>query len=313
MNIITITDLERPELDVYARLTEAQLRNRLEPEKGVFIAESLKVVRIALENGFRPLSFLAEQKYVDEQIAPLIARFGLDDSTPVYTGQREALARLTGYELSRGFLCAMRRPQLPTAEEVCAGRRRIAVLDSVVNSTNTGAIFRAATALGIEALLLTPTCCDPLNRRSVRVSMGTVFQMPWSYVGELREVRGELREVRGELREVGGELREVRGELREVRGELREVKGQMNYISAIKELGFTTVALALTDKSVSIDDPVLQGIDRMAIVMGTEGDGLSPEVIAACDYTAKIPMQRGVDSLNVAAAASVAFWQLRVV
>lgn len=283
MNIITITDLERPELDVYARLTEAQLRNRLEPEKGVFIAESLKVVRIALENGFRPLSFLAEQKYVDEQIAPLIARFGLDDSTPVYTGQREALARLTGYELSRGFLCAMRRPQLPTAEEVCAGRRRIAVLDSVVNSTNTGAIFRAATALGIEALLLTPTCCDPLNRRSVRVSMGTVFQMPWSYVGELREVRGEL----------------------------REVKGQMNYISAIKQLGFTTVALALSDKSVSIDDPVLQGIDRMAIVMGTEGDGLSPEVIAACDYTAKIPMQRGVDSLNVAAAASVAFWQLR--
>ena len=285
MNIITITDLERPELDVYARLTEAQLRNRLEPEKGVFIAESLKVVRIALENGFRPLSFLAEQKYVDEQIAPLIARFGLDDGTPVYTGQREVLARLTGYELSRGFLCAMRRPQLPTAEEVCAGRRRIAVLDSVVNSTNTGAIFRAATALGIEALLLTPTCCDPLNRRSVRVSMGTVFQMPWSYVGELREVRGEL----------------------------REVKGQMNYISAIKELGFTTVALALSDNSVSIDDPVLQGIDRMAIVMGTEGDGLSPEVIAACDYTAKIPMQRGVDSLNVAAAASVAFWQLRAV
>lgn len=292
MNIITITDLERPELDVYARLTEAQLRNRLEPEKGVFIAESLKVVRIALENGFRPLSFLAEQKYVDEQIAPLFARFGLDDGTPVYTGPREVLARLTGYELTRGFLCAMHRPQLPTVEEVCAGRRRIAVLDSVVNSTNTGAIFRAATALGIEALLLTPTCCDPLNRRSVRVSMGTVFQMPWSYVGELMEVRGELKEVRGKL---------------------REVKGQMNYIPAIKQLGFTTVALALSDKSVSIDDPVLQGIDRMAIVMGTEGDGLSPEVIAACDYTAKIPMQRGVDSLNVAAAASVAFWQLRAV
>ena len=290
MNIITITDLERPELDVYARLTEAQLRNRLEPEKGVFIAESLKVVRIALENGFRPLSFLAEQKYVDEQIAPLFARFGLDDGTPVYTGPREVLARLTGYELTRGFLCAMHRPQLPTVEEVCAGRRRIAVLDSVVNSTNTGAIFRAATALGIEALLLTPTCCDPLNRRSVRVSMGTVFQMPWSYVGELRDVRGELREVRGEL---------------------REVKGQMNYIPAIKQLGFTTVALALSDNSVSIDDPVLQGIDRMAIIMGTEGDGLSNEVIAACDYTAKIPMQRGVDSLNVAAAASVAFWQLR--
>ncbi|MBQ6237975.1 MAG: RNA methyltransferase [Bacteroidales bacterium] len=304
MNIITINDLERPELDVYARLTEAQLRNRLEPDKGIFIAESLKVVRIALENGLRPLSFLAEQKYIDEQIAPLFARFGLDDGTPVYTGQREVLARLTGYELTRGFLCAMHRPQLPSAEELCRGRRRIAVMDSVVNSTNTGAIFRAATALGIEALLLTPTCCDPLNRRSVRVSMGTVFQMPWSYIGKLREVRGKLREVRGELRE-------VRGELREVRGELREVKGQMNYISAIKGFGFTTVALALSDKSVSIDDPVLQGIDRMAIVMGTEGDGLSTEVIAACDYTAKIPMQRGVDSLNVAAAASVAFWQLR--
>ncbi len=285
MNIITINDLERPELDVYARLTESQLRNRLEPAKGIFIAESLKVVRIALENGFRPLSFLAEQKYVDEQIAPLFACFGLDDGTPVYTGQREVLARLTGYELTRGFLCAMHRPQLPSAEELCRGRRRIAVLDSVVNSTNTGAIFRAATALGIEALLLTPTCCDPLNRRSVRVSMGTVFQMPWSYIGELKEVRGKL----------------------------REVKGQMNYIYAIKGLGFTTVALALTDNSVSIDDPVLQGIDRMAIVMGTEGDGLSPEVIAACDYTAKIPMQRGVDSLNVAAAASVAFWQLRAV
>lgn len=284
MNIITITDLNHPELDVYARLTEAQLRNRLEPEKGVFIAESLKVVRIALENGIRPLSFLAEQKYVDEQLTPLFERYGLGGDIPVYTGQREVLARLTGYELSRGFLCAMRRPQLPTAEEVCAGRRRIAVLDSVVNSTNTGAIFRAATALGIEALLLTPTCCDPLNRRSVRVSMGTVFQMPWSYIGELREVKGRL----------------------------REVKGQMNYISAINQLGYTTVALALTDKSVSIDDPALQGIDRMAIIMGTEGDGLPSEVIAACDYTAKIPMQRGVDSLNVAAAASVAFWQLRI-
>lgn len=284
MNIITITDLNHPELDVYARLTEAQLRNRLEPEKGVFIAESLKVVRIALENGIRPLSFLAEQKYVDEQLTPLFERYGLGGDIPVYTGQREVLAQLTGYELSRGFLCAMRRPQMPTAEEVCAGRRRIAVLDSVVNSTNTGAIFRAATALGIEALLLTPTCCDPLNRRSVRVSMGTVFQMPWSYIGELREVKGRL----------------------------REVKGQMNYISAINQLGFTTVALALSDKSVSIDDPALQGIDRMAIIVGTEGDGLPSEVIAACDYTAKIPMQRGVDSLNVAAAASVAFWQLRL-
>ncbi len=283
MNIITITDLNHPELDVYARLTEAQLRNRLEPEKGVFIAESLKVVRIALENGIRPLSFLAEQKYVDEQLTPLFERYGLGGDIPVYTGQREVLAQLTGYELSRGFLCAMRRPQLPTAEEVCAGRCRIAVLDSVVNSTNTGAIFRAATALGIEALLLTPTCCDPLNRRSVRVSMGTVFQMPWTFLNGKRKT------------ESGKQGTEY-----------------LDYIDTLKGLGFTTVALALTDKSVSIDDPVLQGIDRMAIIMGTEGDGLSSEVIAACDYTAKIPMQRGVDSLNVAAAASVAFWQLRI-
>lgn len=283
MNIITITDLNHPELDVYARLTEAQLRNRLEPEKGVFIAESLKVVRIALENGIRPLSFLAEQKYVDEQLTPLFERYGLGDDIPVYTGQREVLAQLTGYELSRGFLCAMRRPQLPTAEEVCAGRRRIAVLDSVVNSTNTGAIFRAATALGIEALLLTPTCCDPLNRRSVRVSMGTVFQIPWTFLNGKRKT------------ESGKQGTEY-----------------LDYIDTLKGLGFTTVALALTDKSVSIDDPALQGIDRMAIIMGTEGDGLPSEVIAACDYTAKIPMQRGVDSLNVAAAASVAFWQLRI-
>ena len=291
MNIITITDLGCPEMDVYARLTESQLRNRLEPAKGIFIAESLKVVRIALENGLRPLSFLAERKYVDEQIAPLFSHYGLDEATPVYTGQREVLARLTGYELTRGFLCAMRRPELRSVEELCRSRRRIAVMDGVVNSTNTGAIFRAATALGIEALLLTPTCCDPLNRRSVRVSMGTVFQMPWNYIGELKEVRGKLREVRGEL---------------------REVKGQMNYIPAIKQLGFTTVALALTGNSVSIDDPVLQGIERMAIILGTEGDGLSKEVITACDYVAKIPMQRGVDSLNVAAAAAVAFWQLRI-
>ena len=283
MNIITITDLNHPELDVYARLTEAQLRNRLEPEKGVFIAESLKVVRIALENGIRPLSFLAEQKYVDEQLTPLFERYSLGGDIPVYTGQREVLAQLTGYELSRGFLCAMRRPQLPTAEEVCAGRRRIAVLDSVVNSTNTGAIFRAATALGIEALLLTPTCCDPLNRRSVRVSMGTVFQMPWTFLNGKRKT------------ESGKQGTEY-----------------LDYIDTLKGLGFTTVALALTDKSVSIDDPALQGIDRMAIIMGTEGDGLPSEVIAACDYTAKIPMQRGVDSLNVAAAASVAFWQLRI-
>ncbi len=287
MKIINITDLNQPELDVYTRLTEAQLRNRLEPEKGIFIAESLKVVRIALEYGLEPLSFLAERKYIDEQLEPLFkihySKFKID-TVPVYTGEREVLAQLTGYELTRGFLCAMRRPQLPTVEEVCQGKRRIAVMDSIVNSTNTGAIFRASTALGIEGLLLTPTCCDPLNRRSVRVSMGTVFQMPWSYIGESIEALGEV---------------------------IRELKGQMNYISILKNMGFKTVALALSDKAVSIDDPALNSEERLAIVMGTEGDGLSAETIEACDYVAKIPMQRGVDSLNVAAAASIAFWQLR--
>lgn len=287
MKIINITDLNQPELDVYTRLTEAQLRNRLEPEKGIFIAESLKVVRIALEYGLEPLSFLAERKYIDEQLEPLFkihnSKFKID-TVPVYTGEREVLAQLTGYELTRGFLCAMRRPKLPSAEEVCRGKSRIAVLDSVVNSTNTGAIFRASTALGIEGLLLTPTCCDPLNRRSVRVSMGTVFQMPWSYIGESIEALGEV---------------------------IGELKGQMNYISILKDMGFKTVALALSGKAVSIDDPALNGEERLAIVMGTEGDGLSAETIEACNYVAKIPMQRGVDSLNVAAAASIAFWQLR--
>ena len=287
MNIINITDLSQPELDVYTRLTEAQLRNRLEPERGVFIAESLKVVRIALDAGLEPLSFLAERKYIDEQLEPLFkihnSKFKID-TIPVYTGAREVLAQLTGYELTRGFLCAMRRPVLPSVEEVCRNKRRIAVMDSIVNSTNTGAIFRASTALGIEGLLLTPTCCDPLNRRSVRVSMGTVFQMPWNYIGELKGVRGEL----------------------------MEVKGQMSYISILKELGFKTVALALSDNAVSIDDAALCSDERLAIVMGTEGDGLSKATIEACDYVAKIPMQRGVDSLNVAAAAAVAFWQLRV-
>ena len=268
MNIVHINSLDLPELDVYARLTESQLRNRLEPEKGIFIAESLKVVRIALQRGLQPLSFLAEEKYVEEQILPLVAD---QYDVPVFTGPRQMLASLTGYELSRGFLCAMRRPTLPSVEEVCSGKRRIAVMDSVVNSTNTGAIFRAATALGIEALLLTPTCCDPLNRRSVRVSMGTVFQMPWTYI---------------EQWPAGG-------------------------IDRLHNLGFATVALALNDNAVSIDDPSLRANDRLAIVMGTEGDGLSAQTIAACDHVAMIPMQNGVDSLNVAAAAAVAFWQLR--
>lgn len=270
MKIKEVSTLDLPELDVFARLTESQLRNRLEPEKGIFIAESLKVVRVALQYGLQPVSILTEDKYLDGQILPMLNDAGISD-VPIYIGDRNLLSQLTGYELTRGFLCAMRRPTLPSVESVCCGRRRIAIMDSVVNSTNTGAIFRAATALGIEGLLLTPTCCDPLNRRSVRVSMGTVFQIPWTYIDDWP---------------LGG-------------------------IAKLRDMGFATVALALSDRAISIDDPSLRR-DRLAIVMGTEGDGLSSQTIDACDYVAMIPMQRGVDSLNVAAAASVAFWQLRL-
>ena len=258
MNVIHVDSLEMPEVAPYARLTEGQLRNRLHPEEGLFICESEKVIRVALQHGVKPVSFLCEEKFL-EQIEALNA------NVPVYTGKRETLKQLTGYELSRGILCCMHRRMSRGVGEVCEKARRIAVMDSVVNSENTGAIFRAAAALGIDALLLTRTCCDPLNRRACRVSMGTVFQIPWTYLD--------------------------------------------NY-SQLKEQGFKTVALALTDRSVSIDDPCLKEPNRLAIIMGTEGDGLSDSVLRQCDYVAKIPMQRGVDSLNVAAAASVAFWEL---
>ena len=256
--MIHVESLEMPEVAPYARLTEGQLRNRLHPEEGLFICESEKVIRVALQHGVKPVSFLCEEKFL-EQIEALNA------NVPVYTGKRETLKQLTGYELSRGILCCMHRPMSRGIGEVCEKARRIAVMDSVVNSENTGAIFRAAAALGIDALLLTRTCCDPLNRRACRVSMGTVFQIPWTYLD--------------------------------------------NY-NQLKEQGFKTVALALTDRSVSIDDPCLKEPNRLAIIMGTEGDGLSDSVLRQCDYVAKIPMQRGVDSLNVAAAASVAFWEL---
>ena len=270
MQLIEITSLDAPGLEAYARLTEAQLRNRLEPSKGIFIAESLKVIRIALLNGYTPLSFLGERRLVEQQIAPMVD--GVYD-VPVYTGDRDVLSHLTGYELTRGILCAMQRPTLPSVEEICAGKRRIAIMDSVVNSTNTGAIFRAATALGIEALLLTTTCCDPLNRRSARVSMGTVFQMPWCYIPH---------------------------------------DGWPDRTMALlHSMDFKSVALALSDKAVAINDSRLKSEKKLAIVMGTEGDGLSRETIDACDYVAMIPMQNGVDSLNVAAAAAVAFWELR--
>lgn len=260
-NIIEICDLSLPELDVYARLTQAQLRNRLEPEKGIFIAESPKVIDLALKAGCTPLSFLMERKHIEGQAAELIARCDV----PVYTADRAVLAALTGYELTRGILCAMYRPSLPSAAEVCQSARRVAVLCGIVDSTNVGAIFRSAAALGMDAVLVTPDCCDPLCRRSVRVSMGTVFQTPWTTIDR---------------------------------------------IESLQALGFKAAAMALTGKSVSIDDAALAGEEKLAIVLGNEGNGLPPSVIGACDYTVRIPMKHGVDSLNVAAAGAVAFWQL---
>lgn len=272
-NIIEITDFSQPELDVYARLTEAQLRSRLEPEKGIFIAESTKVIGTALDAGFQPVSFLMERRHIEGQAQNIIARF---PEVPVYTADREVLENLTGYQLTRGILCAMRRPKLPTVGEVCAGARRVAVLEGIVDSTNVGAIFRSAAALHIDAVLVSPTCCDPLNRRAVRVSMGTVFQIPWTRIGE------------------------------------SPADWPHPGIDRLHALGFKTAAMALSDDSVSIDDPVLGAEEKLAIVLGTEGDGLCHQTIADCDYTVMIPMSHGVDSLNVAAASAVAFWQLRV-
>ena len=268
MNIIEITSLDAPELDVYARLTEAQLRSRLEPEKGIFIAESPKVIVRALDAGYRPVSFLMEEKHIEGQAAPLLARC---PEVPVYTASRQVLASLTGYELTRGILCAMSRPVLPPVEALCAEARRVAVLEGIVDSTNVGAIFRSAAALQIDAVLLTPTCCDPLLRRAVRVSMGTVFQVPWTRIPQSWPHPG---------------------------------------LETLHQLGFRTAALALTDDSVSIDDPILHQSEKLAIILGTEGDGLCAQTVAGCDFTVKIPMSHQVDSLNVAAASAVAFWQL---
>lgn len=271
-NIIELTNLNAPELDPFARLTEAQLRNRLDPENSLFIAESPKVIFRALDAGCQPVSLLMERKHIEGQAAELIARCG---EIPVYTADREVLAQLTGYQLTRGILCAMRRPVLPMVEELCQNARRVAVLEGIVDTTNIGAIFRSAAALHIDGVLLTPTCCDPLNRRAARVSMGTVFQVPWTRIGEKPE----------DWPNAG--------------------------IARLQSLGFRTAAMALTDRSLSIEDPVLKTVERLAIVLGTEGDGLADHTIAACDYTVKIPMSHGVDSLNVAAAGAVAFWELR--
>ena len=256
MNIIHINSLDDDVLAPFSRLTERQLQNHLHPEDGLFICESLKVIRVALAQGMVPVSFLCEEKFVGE--VP-------DCGAPIYTAERAVLKSLTGYELSRGVLCAMRRPQLPRVDEVLRSGHRVAVLDGAVNSENIGAIFRAAASLGMDAVLLTRSCCDPLNRRACRVSMGTVFQLPWTFLD--------------------------------------------SYIQ-LHDQAFSIVALALTDRSVSIDAPVLKREKKIAIVLGTEGDGLSDAVLQMADHVARIPMQRGVDSLNVAAAAAVAFWEL---
>lgn len=270
-NIIEITDLSLPELDVFARLTEAQLRNKLEPEKGIFIAESPKVITLALNAGCVPVSLLMERSHIDGDGKEIIARCG---DIPVYTASRETLEQLTGYKLTRGVLCAMYRPAMRSAEEICAGARRIAVLEGIVDSTNVGAIFRCAAALGMDGVLLSPTCCDPLCRRAVRVSMGTVFQIPWARIGE------------------------------------SNTDWAKNGVEILRELGFKTVAMALDDNAISIDDPVLHNEERLAVILGTEGDGLADQTILSCDYTVCIPMYHNVDSLNVAAASAVAFWEL---
>lgn len=270
-NIIEITDFHAPELDPYARLTQNQLRNRLEPEKGIFIAESPKVIDRALDAGYKPVSLLMERKQITGPAAGILSRCG---DAPVYTADRELLAELTGFELTRGVLCAFRRPAPRPVEELCKNARRVAVLEGIVDSTNVGAIFRSAAALNMDAVLINPSCCDPLCRRAVRVSMGTVFQVPW----------GQLGETPADWPEKGMDI--------------------------LHSLGFKTAAMALSDRSVSIDDERLAKEPKLAIVLGTEGDGLAAGTIASCDYTVRIPMSHGVDSLNVAAASAVAFWQL---
>ena len=271
-HVIEITDFNAPELDVYARLTEAQILNRRHPEEGLFIAESPNVIHRALDAGYEPVSLLMETRHVEHQAAEVIARCG---EVPVFTSTLEILTKLTGFALTRGVLCAMRRKPIPSMEAVCRSAKRIAVLENVMNPTNVGAIFRSAAALGMDAVLLTPACTDPLYRRSARVSMGTVFQVPWTWIGE-------------------------------------EVSDWPHPgLETLRALGFRTAAMALRDDSVSIDDAALRAEEKLAVLLGTEGDGLAGETIAECDYTVRIPMQHGVDSLNVAAASAVAFWELR--
>ena len=269
---IEINDLNAPGCEVFTKLTEAQLRNRLEPEKGIFIAESPKVIDLAISAGYELVAILTEKRCLEGCASGIIQRCG---DIPVYLAPPEVLSQMTGYKLNRGVLCAVRRPKPRSAEEICRNAHRVAVLENIVDSTNIGAAFRSAAALGIDAVLVTPSCCDPLLRRSVRVSMGTVLLVPWAVIGE------ESSDWPG--------------------------KG----IEQLHSWGFRTAAMALSDRSVSIDDPALAAEDKLAIILGTEGDGLSSSTIASCDYTVKIPMSLGVDSLNVAAAGAVAFWELR--
>lgn len=269
-NIITITDFYDEALDVYARLTENQLLNRDDPSKGIFIAESPKVIERALDAGCIPLSFLVEDKHVETQAKELLLRC---PDIPVYTAPFEVLTQLTGFALTRGMLCAMRRPALPSVSELCRTSSRIAILENVMNPTNVGAIFRSAAALHMDAILLTPGCSNPLYRRAIRVSMGTVFQIPWTFFDDTSS-----------WQDAG--------------------------MQTLREHGFLTVAMALRNDSVSIDDPRLTSAEKLAVILGSEGDGLASETIADCDYTVKIPMAHGVDSLNVAAASAVAFWEL---
>jgi len=264
MAIIEISSLTHPGVEVFSTLTEAQLRNRVEPEKGIFIAESPKVINVALDKGYQPTALLCERRHIEGDARCLIARCG---DIPVYTGERRLLEQLTGYTLTRGVLCAMRRPADMSIETVCREARRVVVIDGVVDTTNIGAIFRSAAALGIDAVLLTRSSCDPLNRRAVRVSMGSVFLVPWTWLD--------------------------------------------GPVSSLNDLGFQTAAMALTDDSIPLDAPVLKAVPRLAIVMGTEGDGLPRATIAEADFVVRIPMYHEVDSLNVAAAAAVAFWELR--
>ena len=297
--MIEITDFDAPELDVYARLTENQLINRHEPEKGMFIAESPKVIERALDAGYMPVSILTEKRHIEGEGQKILARCG---EIPVYTAEFDVLTKLTGFQLTRGMLCAMYRQPLPSVQSVCKGAKRIAVLENVVNPTNVGAIFRSAAALGMDAVLLTTGCSNPFYRRAIRVSMGTVFQVPWTYLGE--ETKPET--VRKPESEEGKEP----GTGIEWNLELEGKADSGNWQKQLHELGFHTVAMALKEDSLSIDDPKLMNADKLAIVLGTEGDGLAPETIAACDDTVCIPMAHGVDSLNVAAASAVAFWQL---